>query len=62
MRRYKRPRNALLAFALVRREIPDARLYVVGEGPELPGLRELTKRLGIGGAWSLRAGWSTGAR
>ncbi len=47
MRRYKRPRDALLAFALVRREIPDARLYVVGEGPELPGLRELTKRLGI---------------
>jgi len=50
MRRYKRPRDALLAFALVRREILEARLYVVGEGPELPGLRELTKRLGVGGS------------
>jgi len=50
MRRYKRPRDALLAFALVRREIPDARLYVVGEGPELPGLRELAEGLGIGGS------------
>jgi len=50
MRRYKRPRDALLVFALVRHGIPDARLYVVGEGPELPGLRELTKRLGIGGS------------
>jgi len=50
MRRYKRPRDALLAFALVRREILEARLYVVGEGPELPGLGELTKRLGIGGS------------
>jgi len=50
MRRYKRPRDALLAFALVKREIPEARLYVVGEGPELPGLRELTEGLGIGGS------------
>jgi glycosyltransferase involved in cell wall biosynthesis len=50
MRRYKRPRDALLAFALVRREIPEARLYVVGEGPELPGLWELAEGLGIGGS------------
>jgi len=50
MRRYKRPRDALLAFALVRRRVPDARLYVAGEGPELPGLRELVIGLGIGGS------------
>jgi len=32
MRRYKRTRDALLAFALVRREIPEARLYVMWKG------------------------------
>jgi glycosyltransferase involved in cell wall biosynthesis len=64
MRRYKRPRDALVAFALVRRRIPDARLYMVGEGPELPGLRELARELGIGGSVKLtgRLGYGELAR
>jgi glycosyltransferase involved in cell wall biosynthesis len=36
----KRPEEALAAFRLARRELPSARLWVIGEGPLLPRLRE----------------------
>lgn len=35
----KRPGHALRAFTAIRSEIPDARLWVVGQGPLEPGLR-----------------------
>jgi glycosyltransferase involved in cell wall biosynthesis len=40
----------LRAFARVRRELPEARLVVVGDGPERPGLERLVRDLGLGGA------------
>jgi glycosyltransferase involved in cell wall biosynthesis len=40
----------LRAFARVRRELPEARLVVVGDGPERRGLERLARALGLGGA------------
>jgi phenylacetate-CoA ligase len=37
--------TALRAFALVRRELPRARLTICGEGPELPRLEQLSREL-----------------
>jgi glycosyltransferase involved in cell wall biosynthesis len=39
---------ALRVFELVRRRVPSARLYVVGEGPERVALEEEARRLGLG--------------
>ena len=36
------------AFAAFRREVPDARLVVIGDGPERPRLETLAARLGVG--------------
>jgi len=49
LRRYKSVDVALRAFARVRREIPGARLVVVGRGPDEPRLRRLAARLELGG-------------
>ncbi len=48
LRRYKSNDVAIRAFAQVRRELPDARLLVMGRGPDEPRLRRLVRRLGIG--------------
>jgi glycosyltransferase involved in cell wall biosynthesis len=39
---------ALRVFELVRRRVPSAQLYVVGEGPERVALEEDARRLGLG--------------
>jgi len=36
------------AFAAFRREVPEARLVVIGEGPERPRLETMAARLGVG--------------
>jgi glycosyltransferase involved in cell wall biosynthesis len=36
------------AFAAFRKEVPEARLIVVGDGPERPRLEEMAVRLGVG--------------
>jgi glycosyltransferase involved in cell wall biosynthesis len=48
--RYKSADVAVRALAHVRAEIPNARLAVAGDGPELPRLRRLAARLGVAGA------------
>jgi L-malate glycosyltransferase len=42
--------TALRAFALVKREIPGARLTIAGSGPDLPMLNRLAQELGISNA------------
>ena len=51
-RQYPRKNTATLlrALPIVRDEVPDARLRVVGGGPELPALRALARELELGGA------------
>lgn len=48
VRKYKAIDVVLAAFERVRREVAGARLVVVGDGPELPALRRLAARLGLG--------------
>ncbi len=47
LRRYKSVDVAIRAFALVRREIPGARLLVMGRGPDRPRLEKLVRKLGL---------------
>jgi len=47
LKRYKNPHHALLAFRAVKREVPDARLVIIGAGEEEPEMRRLAKRLGL---------------
>lgn len=42
MRRYKRPADAVAAFARARSALPESRLLIVGDGPALP---EVTKQI-----------------
>jgi len=46
-RRYKAIDVVIRAFGRVRESLPDARLVVIGDGPELPALRSLAQRLGL---------------
>jgi glycosyltransferase involved in cell wall biosynthesis len=50
LKRYKRVDMLLKALSEIRREIPEARLHVVGAGSELESLRRLAKDLGCGDA------------
>lgn len=50
VRKYKAIDVVLRALVRVRESLPDARLVVVGDGPELPALKRLAVRLGIGDA------------
>ncbi len=52
--RPKRVELALAALARLRRRLPQARLVVVGDGPELPRLRRHAERLGIAAAVEFR--------
>jgi phosphatidyl-myo-inositol dimannoside synthase len=49
----KNTRTLVAAMPLVRRRVPDARLRVVGGGPELPALRRQAAELGLDGAVTL---------
>jgi glycosyltransferase involved in cell wall biosynthesis len=49
LRRYKSVDVALRAFALVARELPGARLVVMGRGPDEARLRAIATRLGLDG-------------
>ena len=40
----KRPEHAIRAFGLVRRQLPDAQLWVIGSGPEEARLRKIAGR------------------
>lgn len=48
LRKYKGAQHAIRAMALVRREVPEARLDVVGDGPYRPSLEALAASLGLG--------------
>ncbi len=50
IKRYKSVDHLLRALPLIRREIPDATLTVVGDGDGLDALRALATQLGLGGA------------
>ena len=47
LRRYKSIDVAIRAFDLIQRELPDARMLVMGRGPDEERLRKLTRRLGL---------------
>ena len=48
VRRYKSIDVVLRAFVRIRRELPDARLLIIGDGPERPALERLSQRLELG--------------
>jgi glycosyltransferase involved in cell wall biosynthesis len=50
LRKYKAVDVVLRAFDTVRRSIPDARLVVIGDGPELAALEKLAARMQLGSA------------
>ncbi|MFN2370464.1 MAG: glycosyltransferase family 4 protein [Candidatus Krumholzibacteriia bacterium] len=54
LRRYKSLDVALRAFARIRAELPDARLLVMGRGPDEGRLRRLTAKLGLQDAVEFR--------
>lgn len=50
VRKYKAIDVVIEAFALIRQKLPDARLVIIGDGPELPALESLAGRMGLGDA------------
>ena len=54
LRRYKSIDVALRAFARIRAELPDARMLVMGRGPDEARLRRLTAKLGLAAAVEFR--------
>lgn len=50
LRRYKRPECVLFVVAKVLNEFPDVECYIIGDGPEAPRLRRLSKSLGLDGS------------
>ncbi|MFO7654713.1 MAG: glycosyltransferase [Candidatus Krumholzibacteriia bacterium] len=54
LRRYKSVDVALRAFARVRAELPDARLEIMGRGPDERRLRRIAAELGLGGSVAFR--------
>jgi len=47
MRKYKRPEESLYLLSTLRDRIDGIRLFLVGDGPQLNALRELSKKLGV---------------
>lgn len=54
LEKYKGHHHAIAALPLVRRQIPDAELLILGAGPYEGELRELAGRLGVGDAVEIR--------
>jgi glycosyltransferase involved in cell wall biosynthesis len=52
--RYKSVDVAVRALAFLRRDVPDARLVVAGDGPDLGRLQRLAQRLGVADAVEFR--------
>ena len=50
MRRYKAIDVVIRALVVVRRSVPDARLVIIGDGPDRPRLEALVHRLDLAGA------------
>lgn len=46
--RSKRPDHAIRAFHIINREVPESRLWIVGEGGERKKLEDLARDLGLG--------------
>lgn len=55
LERYKGHHRAIAAFALLRQQMPDARLRILGEGPYLSSLREIASRYGVADAVEIGA-------
>lgn len=49
LKKTKRPDHVVKAFKLVAKEVPDAELLLVGDGPLKPKLEKLVERLGLEG-------------
>jgi glycosyltransferase involved in cell wall biosynthesis len=47
LKKYKQPEHALLAFRLVLRDFPNAKMVIMGEGERLPHLQEMVATLKI---------------
>jgi len=45
--KYKNPEHALKAFQIVKKNLPDAKLIMAGDGPERPRIESIARRLGI---------------
>jgi len=50
VRKYKAIDVVIRALKKIRQSVPNARLVVIGDGPELPNLRQLADQLGLAGA------------
>ncbi|MEA3296691.1 MAG: glycosyltransferase family 4 protein [candidate division Zixibacteria bacterium] len=47
IKKYKSIQHLIRAFAMIRKELPEARLMIVGTGDYIDNLKELTKTLGL---------------
>jgi len=47
LRRYKSIDVAIRAFDLIQRQMPEARMLIMGRGPDEPRLQKLTRKLGL---------------
>jgi glycosyltransferase involved in cell wall biosynthesis len=47
VKKYKRVDHVLLAFQRIKKELPECKLFVVGDGDELEALCKLSRRLGL---------------
>jgi glycosyltransferase involved in cell wall biosynthesis len=52
VRKYKSIDTVIRAFVRIRDELPEARLLIIGDGPELPNLKKVAARTGVGDAIS----------
>jgi glycosyltransferase involved in cell wall biosynthesis len=59
LKRYKSVDHVVRAFALVREQVPSARLQIIGRGDDLPYLEDVVRSTGCADAVSFR-GWVSG--
>ena len=55
IKKYKSVDHLVRAFAIIKREVPDARLVLLGDGDDVPRLKQLAAQLGLSGVEFL--GW-----
>lgn len=60
VRKYKSIDTVIRAFVRIREQLPDAKLIVIGDGPELKNLMRLAGRLGLGDAVEFKGRMDTG--